>query len=105
MVTVKATGEAVESQFRPNDLRALQDAVGGYIEMISSIQLFEHNGTIHKCVVFCDEEGKLKGKPINREATTRWNRGLAEQGVSYNPDYLVGDVAFIFGDPKLMAEL
>ena len=40
----------------PNELEALQAAVGGYIETVTLTR---------DCVVICDEEGLLKGKPFN----------------------------------------
>ncbi len=40
-------------------------------------------------VLVCDEEGKLKGLPINAEATKRW----AE--VYGRTDIIVGDVCFV----------
>lgn len=39
-----------------NELKALQEAVGGYIECVRV-----GFGT----VIICDEEGRLKGKPLN----------------------------------------
>lgn len=43
-----------------NSLEGLQNAVGGYIETVPEPGLPED------CVIICDEEGKLKGKPCNR---------------------------------------
>ena len=55
----------------------LHEFVGGYIEVIS-----QPNGEF----LICDEEGKLKNKPINRKASIIW----AEH---YGPtDVIVGDV-------------
>lgn len=55
-------------------LESLQRAVGGYIQIVDAL-----NG---KCIVM-DEEGKLKGKPLNRIATKLYC--VAE-------DHIVGDV-------------
>lgn len=41
-----------------NELRSLQKAVGGRIEVF---------GVAEDLVILCDEEGKLKGKPFNCE--------------------------------------
>jgi len=41
-----------------NELKPLQEAVGGYLE---SVTLFED------LVILCDEEGRLKGLPYNCE--------------------------------------
>lgn len=40
----------------PNTLEALQEAVGGYIEVV---RIFS------EIVLICDEEGRIKGKSIN----------------------------------------
>ena len=40
----------------PNTLEALQEAVGGYIEVV---HIFS------EIVLICDEEGRIKGKSIN----------------------------------------
>lgn len=57
-------------------LEELQGFVGGFIEMISL-----EDG----CVMFIDEEGKLKGKPENPVAT------LVVRGVIAPWDEIVGD--------------
>lgn len=54
-----------------DELRAL---VGGYLEMVRT-----RDGRI----MVLDEEGKLKGKPLNQEATRLYGA---------NFDYIVGDV-------------
>ena len=41
-----------------NTLEDMQETVGGYIE---TYEPFEDN-----CIIVCDEEGKLKGLPLNR---------------------------------------
>ncbi len=43
--------------FISNTLEALQGTVGGYIETVSFLP---------DAVIICDEEGKLKGLPLNR---------------------------------------
>lgn len=43
-----------------NTLEALQKFVGGYIERVG----LEH-GLASGLAILCDEEGKLKGKPLN----------------------------------------
>ncbi|MBS3648834.1 DUF3846 domain-containing protein [Pseudaminobacter sp. 19-2017] len=109
-LTVKTTGEVETRDWvdRTPDLKFMQTAVGGYIEVVPLLDLVEHDGTIHKCVAFCDEDGKRKQKDLNREATLRWYRGL--EGKGFNPrrqhlDVLVGDVLFIWGDKSLMDQL
>lgn len=56
---IRATGE-VEEIVLSNDLVDLQKIVGGFIE------------TIHlpdKRIMIVDEDGKMKGKPLNKKAT------------------------------------
>lgn len=88
-----------------DQLSFMQKAVGGYIEVVPMFNMFDHDGKAHMCATFCDEEGKNKGVPVNREATKRWDRCLEGQGVARNTDFLVGPVLVLYGDPKLLAEL
>ena len=62
------------------DLKALQAAVGGLIEIV---------GTNDGRLLVLDEEGKLKNKPINEAATA-----LA-RGVIADTDYIVGDAVVV----------
>lgn len=57
-----------------DQLRVLQEAVGGYIEIV-----YAPDGKL----LIIDEEGKLKGKPVNTLATLMWQ---------HPSDVLVGDV-------------
>lgn len=68
-------------------LDELQAAVGGYIEVVPHFNFF--NG--RPCAAVCDEEGKLKGKPINEEATIAW------RAQTNTTDVLVGDIAIVYG--------
>lgn len=52
----KEPGKPWERVLVENELHALQHEVGGYIECV---------GCMDGCVVICDEEGRLKGKPWN----------------------------------------
>lgn len=61
------------------DLKTLQEIVGGYIEIIQ----LSMNGARHNKVLIVDEEGLIKRKPINREATILLNKP---------PLFIVGDV-------------
>lgn len=58
VVIVKPLQQPYHTKIK-NELTSLQQCVGGYIEIISP---FNDN----VCLV-CDEEGKLKGKPLNRQ--------------------------------------
>ena len=102
MVVIGTSGSIMERQVAIDNLSAFQKAVGGYIEIVPYCDLFEYKGTIHKCIALCDEEGKVKAKPFNKKATLLWNKGLKAKGIFQNPDFLVGDIAFIFGDPEIM---
>ena len=50
---IKEPGKTSREIAINNDLKSLQQAVGGYIETV----------TFHGFIVICDEEGRLKGKP------------------------------------------
>ena len=60
-ILYKKPGEAPEIRDVANDLGALQDLVGGYIETV----------TVGNVVIICNEEGKLKGMPLNFLVKTR----------------------------------
>lgn len=71
-------------------LKFLQEAVHGYIE---EVPLWPVG------VAFCNEEGKLNGLPLNRQAQAIWEQNGPLR------DYLVGDIVQITGDAEFMAEL
>lgn len=52
----KAPGKSPEIIQVNNTLEALQKEVGGYIESVTIAT---------DCAILCDEEGRLKGKPVN----------------------------------------
>ena len=58
-------------------LKTLQTAVGGYIELLRT--------TDGNNYLICDEEGKLKNKPLNEKATDLWSG-------KNSGDVIVGDV-------------
>jgi hypothetical protein len=74
---------------KPPTLEELQELVGGYIEVA-----YAPNGD----QIIMDEEGKLKNKPINWEATEHW-LGKKENYAIY-PDVIVGDVIILSGNAK-----
>ena len=53
-VLIKETGKQPRHVNIENSLKNLQNTVGGYIETVTLAD---------DCVVICDEEGRLKGKP------------------------------------------
>ena len=69
-------------------LKAMQEAVGGYIEVV-----YAENGD----QIILDEEGRLKDKDINIVATEYW-LGEDWDGVSNN---ILGDVLILKGKARL----
>ena len=69
-------------------LKAMQEAVGGYIEVV-----YAENGD----QIILDEEGRLKGKPINEDASEHW------LGDRWNNDTanIVGDAIILSGKARL----
>ncbi|MBQ8556164.1 MAG: DUF3846 domain-containing protein [Clostridia bacterium] len=65
-ICIKRPDVAVEAIDVPNTIEALQELVGGYIEVIS---LFPN------IVVSVNEEGTLKGMPFNMVLAGHWLRG------------------------------
>lgn len=53
---IKAPGHPASRVIIPNELELFQQLVGGFIEIFPIAS---------DCVILCDEEGKLKGKPFN----------------------------------------
>jgi hypothetical protein len=72
-------------------LQVLQDLVGGYIEAIPGWE--EHNG--QPCVVYGNEEGKLRGLAPNERATRMWWAMLGRMV----DDFLVGDIVIVVNLP------
>jgi hypothetical protein len=65
-----------------DSLEAVQDALGatiekGYLELVPH---FERYGS-SPCVVFCHEEGKLRGFPLNSRATYLWYAAEAQRSL------------------------
>ena len=81
-VTIKAFPPSIEAhpwtefEGESEPLQVIQDAVGGYIEMVRTAIPGVH--------MYCNEEGKLRNLPGNRAATAL----LSE----YHRDVIVGDV-------------
>ena len=81
-------------------LKELQYIVGGYIEQVPG---FDSYGG-YKCIAFCNEEGKLKGLPLNFMATKRWHESLKDKGLPA-VDRLSGNVAVVYGDDEFMVAI
>lgn len=71
-------------------LAALQEAVGGYIEVVPYFTVYKER----MCTVLCNEEGKLVGAAPNNEATAAWRASFPTD------DVLVGDIAVVYGGLK-----
>jgi hypothetical protein len=67
----------------PTELDKLQALVGGYIEFV----YLPGGGEI-----MCNEEGKLKGLPINRVATEMWYKADPR---AVDADVLCGPIVFL----------
>ena len=69
-------------------LKAMQEAVGGYIEVV-----YAENGD----QIIIDEEGRLKEKPINEDASEHW------LGDKWDNDTanIVGDAIVLSGKARL----
>ena len=82
-----------EKKDKPN-LKQLQKMVGGYIEVVRSADTEKQ--------IVIDEEGKLKGKPINKDATELYV-GEAQDDTSAMWDYdaIVGDAVILSGEAKI----
>ena len=75
-------------------LKEMQDFVGGYIEVVQSADT--------KSQIVLDEEGKLKGKPINKEATELYlGEEQDDTSAGWDFDVIVGDVIVLSGDARL----
>ena len=80
--TDAAEFKIIEDSKDEPDLKAAQDFVGGYVEGITF-----PNGDY----LIINEEGKLKGLPLNPEATTLWRS-------TFTPDkYMTGSDDFVVG--------
>ena len=79
VIVVKVDGTVMATKLE--SLKELQGAVGGWIELIRCGSLGSG---------FINEEGKLKGLPINLLATLIWHK----TSPTMKGDFLVGDVVF-----------
>jgi hypothetical protein len=60
----------------------------------------------HKCVAFCNEDGKRLNLPRNHPAEKMWLDALQRAGMPTEiDDYLVGTVVVLFGDKQFMEAL
>ena len=80
-IVVKKVGQMPEIREVENDLRVFQEIVGGHIEIIMFVE---------NIICVCNEEGKLKGLPLN----------FITSG-----DFIVGDVFFCIADGEEFGSL
>lgn len=96
----------METLDTPATLEQLQKIVGGHIEEVPYFNTIAFGGIVMDCICVCDDEGKLKKKPINELATGAWKMSVARiTGSDEIGDVLVGTVAVIFGDKSFMEAL
>lgn len=74
-------------------LTECQRLVGGYVEVVPFFGQYDNE----KCIVLCDEEGKLKGKPLNARASVAWLGELPPVQRMAMQDFLVGDIVVLTG--------
>jgi hypothetical protein len=84
----------------------LRQAVGGEIEDVPGFNSISYEGALHRCVAFCNIQGKDLGLPLNAWATALWHSALRHQGYERGlrredgsvADRLVGNVVIVFED-------
>jgi hypothetical protein len=79
-------------------LDELQQIVGGLIQSIP--HWVEHEN--RRAEVYCDEEGRLKGKQRNHRATAMWQKVLGDERPFSYPPQLYGDVVIVQTAPKIV---
>ena len=99
LVTIKVDGTITQEDVTGKvPLEKLQKAVGGYIERVPRLTQYEG----HRCVAFCNEDGKLDGLTLNETAHELWEDSV---GRVIQKNYLVGDIAIVYGDDAFMRSL
>jgi hypothetical protein len=84
---------------------------GGYLELVPGFRSIVYGNVVMDCVAFRDEDGKRKGFDVNNVATIAWDAALRRNGTGLlRPDgrpvdWLVGQVAVVFGDKEFMEAL
>jgi hypothetical protein len=81
-------------------LDVLRAAVGGYLQLVPDFDRYKGR----PCEVWCDEEGLLKGKQLNRHMTAEWRSHLDETVGEGNWDpgmaSLHGAIAVVYTDGR-----
>lgn len=91
---ISPDGTYTTEKIKKLSLERAQEIVGGYVEVVPMFHKFriDPEGPLQACAVLCNEEGKLKGLPVNNRATLEWKK--AAGAIS---DVLVGTVVAITG--------
>ena len=85
MLVIPPDGPLQATEFTaPLDLPVLQKAVGGYLETVPLFHSIMHGGKLHRCVAFCDEDGKRKELPLNDLACAAWDAALRRDAGGQN---------------------
>jgi hypothetical protein len=101
MVTIMLDGKMSCEELKRPDSDKFHAAVGGWLELVPYFDTFLWDGELRKCAVFCDEEGKQKGKEPNIMATILWQMAQDRRRVTVE-DHLVGNICVVFGDHEFM---
>jgi hypothetical protein len=102
IITIPVIGDITSEDVNTAHIyEKLRTAVGGYIEQVPLFHTFMWNNEKRRCVVFCNEEGKVHDLPVNHRATFYWLNSLGHP----IEDVLMGDVAVVIGDDEFMKDL
>jgi hypothetical protein len=81
-LVITTAGEMSVIDIADNELSTLQGKVGGWVQAV------DLNDTL---TLWCNEEGKLEGLPVNRYGTELW------ESVYGKTDIIVGDIVLTGG--------
>lgn len=102
LTVIDASGVILEVEYtKTPPLHAFQNAVGGLTEIIPRFEQYNEQ----ECVAFRNEAGKLRGLPVNKEATVAWRCSQIRKGLKPIDDWLVGPVCIVQGDEEFMKSL
>jgi hypothetical protein len=91
IIPVEGETKVVDLEAPEGSLKVLQNAVGGWVQALDLTE---------RLTMWCDEEGKVTGKPVNILATRMfWN------AFGVNDDIIVGDIILTGGTDEEGATL
>lgn len=113
MIVIDPTqGTSARLLDRPATLAELQEAVGGWIELVPWWHTWHAEGD-EPCQVFCNEEGRLRKLPLNEAATALWQAELltemeakhlreinAREAALIQAEFLCGPVVVLTGKAR-----